>query len=73
MKSRLTAVAVALTTLYTSVALAGSSPNGGPAGDSGSSGSEPEMIALICFSVIPGIFFARKALRQRALMSKDLD
>ena len=34
-------------------------PNGGPAGDEGV-GSGTRLIALICFSVIPGIFFARK-------------
>ena len=72
MKTRLTGLYVTLTTLYASIAWAGSSPNGGPAGDEGGSGSEPAMIALICFSVIPGIFFARKALRQRALVEKDL-
>jgi len=66
MKSRLIAFYVALTTLYTTVAWAGSSQDGGPAGDSGGSGSEPALIALICFSILPGIYFARKALAQRA-------
>ena len=73
MKARLTALYITLTTLYATVAVAGSSPNGGPAGDEGGSGSEPALIALICFSVIPGIFFARKALRQRAMVSKSIN
>lgn len=36
-----------------------------PGGDSGSSGPEPELFALILMSLVPGIFFARRALAAR--------
>lgn len=66
MKSKIAALSVFGLTLMTTCAWAGSSQNGGPAGDSGGSGSEPALIALILFSVIPGVFFVRKALAQRS-------
>jgi len=43
------------------VAFAGSSSGGGPAGEAGSSGSEPALYALILLSLIPGLYFVRKA------------
>ena len=62
MKTRFMTLATFLaTTLYTASAWAGSSSGGGPAGDSGSSGAEPEVIALILLSIIPGVYFARRA------------
>ncbi len=62
MKTRFIALATFMaTTFYTISAWAGSSSGGGPAGDSGSSGAEPEVIALILLSIIPGIYFARRA------------
>ena len=50
------------TVAYSSALWAGSSSGGGPAGDSGSSGSEPAMIARILLSLVPGVYFARKAM-----------
>lgn len=51
--------------LWAGSALAGA---GGqpPGGGGGGSGSEPEVIALIIFSLIPGIYFARKAMAKQA-------
>lgn len=46
-------------------ALAGSARTP-PGGDQGSSGSEPAMIALILFSLLPGIWFARRAMQAQA-------
>ena len=37
-----------------------------PGGDQGGSGSEPAMIALMLFSLIPGIYFARRAMQAQA-------
>ncbi|MEE2786123.1 MAG: hypothetical protein VX589_02220 [Myxococcota bacterium] len=65
MKAKIAALTVLGIHLLATCAWAGSSQNGGPAGDSGGSGSEPALIALILFSVIPGIYFVRKALGQR--------
>jgi hypothetical protein len=36
-----------------------------PGGGAGGSGSEPEMIALVLFSLVPGIYFARRAVATR--------
>jgi len=56
-------VSFSVVMLLNIAAWAGSSGGGaGPAGDQGSSGAEPEMIALILFSLLPGIYFARKAM-----------
>lgn len=41
---------------------AGGSP---PGGGAGGSGSEPEMLALVLFSLVPGIYFARRAVAAR--------
>ena len=71
MKSILKGLSFCLTMAYVGAAWAGSSTNGGPSGDSGSSGSEPEMIALILFSLIPGVFFVRKAIAARGMESDD--
>ena len=46
---------------YSIIAWAGSSSGGGPAGDAGSSGAEPALYAFILLSLIPGIYFVRKA------------
>jgi hypothetical protein len=43
---------------------AGGQPPGG--GGGGGSGSEPEVLFLILFSLIPGIWLARKAMQARA-------
>ncbi|MEZ4468449.1 MAG: hypothetical protein R3F43_29435 [bacterium] len=40
------------------------SPGGG--GEGGGSGAEPELIFMILFSLIPGVWFARKAMAQQA-------
>lgn len=58
------------TTLYVTIAMnltafaafAGSARTP-PGGDQGSSGSEPAMIALMLASLIPGVFFARRAMQ----------
>lgn len=42
---------------------AGGQPPGG--GGGGGSGSEPEVLFLILFSLIPGVWLARKALQAR--------
>ena len=42
-----------------------------PGGDQGGSGSEPETIALIAFSLLPGFFFARKAMAARTIEAGD--
>ncbi len=50
--------------LFAGNALAGAGGNP-PGGGGGGSGSEPEIIALILFSLIPGVYFARKAMQAR--------
>ncbi|MCB9524619.1 MAG: hypothetical protein H6702_14760 [Myxococcales bacterium] len=50
--------------LFAGNALAGAGGNP-PGGGGGGSGSEPEVIALILFSLIPGVYFARKAMQTR--------
>ncbi len=55
----------AATSMVAFSALAGSARTP-PGGDQGSSGSEPAMIALILFSLVPGVWFARRAMRAQA-------
>jgi len=64
MKRALVATLVVLGVLSVGVAWAG---GGGqpPGGGEGGSGAEPELYALILFSLLPGIFFARRALTSR--------
>lgn len=61
MKLRTVGMAAALLLLSVGAAWAGagSSP---PGGGGGGSGPEPEVFALILFSLVPGVFFARRAL-----------
>ncbi len=47
--------------LYSAAAFAGSSSGGGPAGDAGSSGSEPALYALILLTLVPGFYLANRA------------
>ena len=51
--------------LYSAAAFAGSSSGGGPAGDAGSSGSEPALYALILLTMIPGFYLANRARNAR--------
>ncbi len=51
--------------LWVGSALAGSN-SAPPGGDTGSSGPEPEVWALILFTLVPGLFFVRRALAGRA-------
>jgi hypothetical protein len=48
--------------LVASTALAGGGGGGPPAAGGGGSGPEPELFALAVFSLLPGVYFARKAL-----------
>ncbi len=48
----------------TALAGAGGAPPGG-AGAGGSGGAEPELWFLMMFSLVPGVWFARKALAAR--------
>ena len=65
-------VAFSAVMLLKVAAWAGSSGGGaGPAGDQGGSGTEPGMIALILFSLIPGIYFARKAMSAQPVRIQD--
>jgi len=54
-----------LTMAQAAVTFAGSSNNGGPAGDGGGGGSEPTLYALMLLSLLPGYYFARKAMAAR--------
>jgi len=66
------------TTLYVSLAsltvafaaFAGSS-RPPPGGDQGSAGSEPALLALLLFSLVPGVIFVRKALAAQKLTDDD--
>ncbi len=51
-------------TVFAGYALAGSSSSP-PGGGEGGGSPEPEVFALILFSLLPGIFFARRALAAR--------
>ncbi len=65
-------VSFSVVMLLNVAAWAGSSGGGaGPAGDQGSSGAEPEVIALILFSLLPGIYFARKAMTPQPVRIED--
>ena len=71
MKRQLASLVCGASVLLTSMAaIAGSSGNA-PGGDAGGGGSEPEMFALILFSLIPGIFFVRRARAMQAIRSDD--
>jgi len=61
----LTLAAFVSVALFVGAAWAGSSggPPGGGGGEGGT-GAEPEVLAMILFSLIPGAFFARKALNK---------
>jgi hypothetical protein len=59
-----TLVAIGLVALAAGAAWAGSSSSP-PGGGGGGSGPEPEVFALILFSLLPGVFFARRALAVR--------
>lgn len=61
MKKWIAPMALGLVAATAAVAWAGSS--GAPPGaGGGGSGPEPELIALVLFSLIPGAFFARRAM-----------
>lgn len=64
MKLRTVVTVVGLTLLAAGAAWAGSSSSP-PGGGGGGSGPEPEVFALILFSLVPGVFFARRALAAR--------
>lgn len=55
---------VSAATLVAGQALAGAGGNP-PGGGGGGTGSEPEMLALLLFSLVPGVYFARRALSAR--------
>lgn len=48
--------------LLAQAAFAGGGGGGPPAAGGGGSGPEPELFALALFSLLPGVYFARKAL-----------
>lgn len=50
----------------TTSALGGAGGGAAPGGGDGGSGPEPEIFALILFSLIPGLFFMRRALAARS-------
>ena len=59
---------IATLTLGVGQAMAGAGgnpPGGGGGGGGGGSGSEPEVLFLVLFSLIPGIWLARKAMQAR--------
>ncbi len=58
-------LAVGVLAFAAGAAWAGSSSSP-PGGGGGGSGPEPEMFALILFSLVPGVFFARRALAARS-------
>ena len=62
MKNRISALlASCVAVTYSAAAWAGSSSGGGPAGEAGGGGSEPALYALIVLSLIPGMYFIKKA------------
>lgn len=51
-----------LVLLVAATAMAGAGGGGAPAAGGGGSGPEPELYALALFSLLPGVYFARRAL-----------
>ena len=65
-------VATGVTMFYGAAAWAGSGAGGGgPAGAEGGGGSEPTMIALILLSIVPAVYFARKAMAVQPVRVDD--
>ncbi len=71
MKTQLTQMWAGLLVMAMTGSAWAASSGAAPGGDQGGSGSEPETIALIAFSLLPGIFFARKAMAARAIETDD--
>ncbi|MBU0553884.1 hypothetical protein KKF91_09560 [Myxococcota bacterium] len=65
MSNKLTYLIASLSVFLINMAAWAGSSNGNPGqAEGGGSGAEPEMLALLLFSAIPGVFFARKALKK---------
>ncbi len=64
MRLRTIAASFGVFLMSVGAAWAGSSSSP-PGGGGGGSGPEPEVFALILFSLVPGVFFARRALAAR--------
>ncbi len=64
------AALVIATLLVASAAWAGSTGQP-PGGTEGGSGPEPEVFALILFSLLPGILFARRAMAANAVAVEE--
>lgn len=58
-------LAIACATLLAATAAWAGAGGAPPGGGEGGSGPEPEVFALILFSLAPGIFFIRRALAAR--------
>ncbi|MCB9539404.1 MAG: hypothetical protein H6704_24590 [Myxococcales bacterium] len=69
MRKVFTVSLVLLAVFAASAAWAGSAGQP-PGGTEGGSGPEPEVLALILFSLVPGVFFARRALAANAEAEK---
>lgn len=61
MKKWIAPLASGLIVASAAVAWAGSS-GGPPGGGGGGGGAEPELIALVLFSLVPGAYFIRRAM-----------
>ncbi len=62
MRFWLTAIMVSVVSSPVWAGTGGGAPGGGDDGPGGGGGPEPEVIALMLFSLVPGFFFARKAM-----------
>jgi hypothetical protein len=72
MKRRLaTLLATTFVMAHTAVAWAGSGAGGGPAGAEGGGGSEPTLIALVVLSMIPAVYFVRRAMAAQPIKIDD--